>query len=214
MDSSDLPDRYQAATDHLSKHDPYLAQIIATYGSCTIEPHTNYYQDLVESIISQQLSVKAAATITGRLKALFAGEVPNPQQIIDTDIQQMRDVGISAQKANYIRDLALHVLDGRIKFDHMLAASNEQIITELADVKGIGEWTAHMFLLFCMGRLNVLAHGDLGIRNGIRKVYDLDHAPSPQEIKDLAKRYNWAPYESIACWYIWRALDNKPMTSN
>lgn len=211
MDSSALRGTYQAAADHLSKHDPHLAPIIGKYGLCTIKPHTDYYQDLVESIIGQQLSVKAAATIRGRFKALFGDTLPTPQQILDTDVQQLRGAGLSAQKANYVRDLAGHILDGRIKFDHMPSASNEQIIAELTDVKGIGEWTVHMFLMFCMGRLDVLAHGDLGIRNGIRKVYDLDHAPSPQEIKDIAVQYGWAPYQSIACWYIWSALDNKPI---
>lgn len=117
---------------------------------------------------------------------------------------------MSRAKATYIRDLAQHVVDGKIKFDHLDALSNEEVIRELLPVKGIGEWTVHMFLMFCMGRLDVLATGDLGIKNGMKKLYGLDHLPSPQEITAIATQNHWHPYESIACWYIWQSLDNAP----
>ena len=207
---SDLKRTYQEAADYLSAHDPILAPVIAKYGLCTIQPHTNYYQDLVESIIGQQLSVKAAGTIRDRFKALFDNTLPTPEAIVTTDIDVMRSAGLSNQKANYIRDLAQHILDGKISFDNIDTLSNDDIIKILTDVKGIGEWTVHMFLMFCMGRLDILPVGDLGIRNGIMKLYDLDHAPTPQEVKDIAKANGWAPYESIASWYIWKSLDNKP----
>ena len=206
-----MQNTYQTAADHLSEHDPHLGPIIAKYGLPKFRPHTDYYQDLVESIIGQQLSVKAAATIRGRFKDLFGGKLPTPTEILSKDTDQLRAVGLSAQKANYVRDLAEHVLDGRVTFDRLADQTNDEIIAELTDVKGIGEWTVHMFLMFAMGRLDVLAHGDLGIRNAIRKVYDLDHAPTPQEIKDIAEKYNWAPYQTVACWYLWSALDNKPI---
>jgi DNA-3-methyladenine glycosylase II len=206
----DLQQTYQQAEEHLSKHDPKLAVVIAKYGPCTIQPHSNYYQDLVESIIGKQLSVKAAASIRERFKALFDGQLPTPEQILTKDVETLRGVGFSRPKANYVRDLAQHVVDGKVKFDHLPKLSNQQIIEELTDVKGIGEWTVHMFLMFCMGRLDILPVGDLGIRNGIMKLYDLDHAPTPQEVKDIAKANGWAPYESIASWYIWKSLDNKP----
>lgn len=213
MTQTTLEQTYQEAADHLSNNDPHLAPVIAKYGLCTIQPHNNYYQDLVESIIGQQLSVKAAASIRDRFRALFDGELPTPEQILTKDVEELRSIGFSRAKANYVRDLAQHVLDGKVKFDHLPGLSNEKIIAELTDVKGIGEWTVHMFLMFCMGRLDILAHGDLGIKNGIAKLYKLDHAPSPQEIKDLSEKYHWAPYQSIACWYIWQSLDNKPVNS-
>jgi DNA-3-methyladenine glycosylase II len=205
------PDLAAQGAAHLSAHDPVLAPLIATYGLPDIKPHTNYYQDLVESIIGQQLSVKAADTINRRLRALFDGVVPTPQQIIATDHDTLRSIGLSGQKANYVRDLAGHVLDGRLTFDNLDALSNAEIIAKLTDVKGIGEWTAHMFLMFCMGRSDILAHGDLGIRNGVRKLYNIELAPGPADLQALAVKYQWHPYETMACWYIWRALDNKPV---
>jgi len=190
-----------------------LAPIIAAAGPCTIRPHKNYYQELVESIISQQLSVKAAASILKRFVALFGDEFPSPQHILTKDIDTYRTVGLSRGKAAYIRDLAQHVIDGRVKFDHLDTLSNDEAIAELTAVKGIGEWTAHMFMMFCMGRLDILAHGDLGIKNGIQKLYGLDHQPTAQEVMDVAKKRKWHPYESVACWYIWHSLDNKPAVS-
>lgn len=211
MSRTKLEQTYQEAADHLSRHDPFLAPVIAQYGLCTIQPNSNYYQDLVESIIGQQLSVKAAASIRNRFRDMFDGKLPTPEQILTKDVEDLRAIGFSWAKANYVRDLAQHVLDGKVTFDHLPSLSNEEIIAELTDVKGIGEWTVHMFLMFCMGRLDILAYGDLGIKNGIRQLYGLDKAPNPQEVKDLADKYHWAPYQSIACWYIWRSLDNKPI---
>lgn len=201
----------QEAVNHLAKHDPVLAVVIAKYGLCDIKPHKNYYQELVDSIISQQLSVKAARSIEKRFCELFgSSDFPPPEKILGKSVQELRSVGLSRGKATYILDLAQHVVDGRVKFDHLDALSNDEVITELTAVKGIGEWTAHMFLMFCMGRLDVLAHGDLGIKNGIQKLYNLNHSPAPDEIKDLAKKNHWHPYESVACWYIWQSLDNTP----
>ncbi|HYH75674.1 MAG TPA: DNA-3-methyladenine glycosylase [Candidatus Saccharimonadales bacterium] len=207
---TDYTARYQQAAEHLARHDPHLAPVIAKVGRCTIEPHTNYYQALVMSIIGQQLSVKAAATIKQRFTALFEGTIPTPEQIVATDVEQLRSVGLSGQKAKYVRDLAEHALDGRIRFDDIESLSNDEIIARLTDVKGIGEWTVHMFLMFAMGRTDVLAHGDLGVRNGIRRLYELEHTPSPDDIRDLAATYDWHPYESVACWYMWQFLDNEP----
>jgi DNA-3-methyladenine glycosylase II len=201
----------QTAAEHLSGVDLVLAPVISLAGTCTIAPHTNYYQDLVETIIGQQLSVKAAATIRGRFMALFDSDLPAPELILEKSIEELRAVGLSGAKAVYIRDLAQHVVDGKVKFDHLDGLSNEEIIRELTAVKGIGEWSVHMFLMFCMGRMDILAYGDLGIRSGVKKLYQLDHLPSPKEVIAIADANNWHPYESIACWYVWRALDNKPM---
>ncbi|HJQ08286.1 MAG TPA: DNA-3-methyladenine glycosylase [Candidatus Saccharimonadales bacterium] len=199
------------AAEHLRVHDPVLTPIIKHAGLCTIRPHRNYYQELVDSIISQQLSVKAARTIEKRFRALFAGpEFPSPEAILTKNIDELRSTGLSRGKASYVRDLAQRVVDGKVRFDHLDGLSNEKVIKELTAVKGIGEWTAHMFLIFCMGRTDILAHGDLGVRSGIQKLYGLDRLPSPQEVTATAAENNWHPYESIACWYMWQALDNTP----
>ncbi len=198
------------AADYLSKTDPKLAPIIVEAGLCTTRPHRNYYQALVGEIIGQQLSVKAADSIRKRFEELFGGIFPEPNAILRKSVEELRGVGLSYAKANYICDLAQHVVDGKIKFDHMDNLSNQEIIAELIDVKGIGEWTAHMFLMFCMARTDILATGDLGIRNAVKKLYDFEKIPSPDEIKQVAEENNWHPYESVACWYLWHSLDNTP----
>lgn len=198
------------ALNYLKKHDVRLAKLIASYSEPDFQPHTNYYHELIDSIISQQLSVKAARTIEGRFKDLFDGEFPSPEKILEKDIEQLRAVGLSRPKAGYIQDLARKILDGSVQFDHLDSLTNEGIIAELTSVKGIGEWTVHMFLMFCMGRMNVLAHGDLGIRNGVTKLYGLEQTASPDDVKQIAIKNNWHPYESIACWYVWQSLDNVP----
>lgn len=201
------------ALEHLRANDPIIAELIARYPAPTFHKHGNYYQELVDSIISQQLSVKAARAIETRFKDLYGGNFPSPEQILDTDIETLRGVGISRPKARYIQDLAMKILDGSVKFDHFDQQSNEEIITELTAVKGIGEWTAHMFLMFCMGRLNVLPIGDLGIRNGITALYGFTTTAMPQDIIDIANTHQWKPYESVASWYVWQSLDNTPATS-
>jgi DNA-3-methyladenine glycosylase II len=198
----------QTAAIWLTQHDPVLAPIIALHEPAHFLPHTDYYAALVSSIIGQQLSVKAASTIKQRFQDLFNGQPPAPKAIITKSHDELRSVGLSNAKANYIRDLAEHVIDGRIQFDTIPQQTNTEIIANLTDVKGIGEWTVHMFLMFCVGRLDVLATGDLGVRNAIRNLYDLAVAPTPQQVTELAAQNNWHPYESVACWYLWRSLDN------
>ena len=195
---------------YLAEIDPILGEVIHTAPTPTILPHKRYYQELVESIVSQQLSVKAAATILKRFKELFVSEFPTPEEIIEKDIETYRSVGLSRQKASYIRDLAEKVLDGSVKFDHLDSLSNQEVIDELIQIKGVGLWTVHMFLMFCMGRLDVLPTGDLGIRNGIQKLYGLKERPDDGTIEKLAKKHKWHPYESIASWYVWHSLDNAP----
>lgn len=197
---------------HLSQQDPRFKPLIEKYGLPTIKPHTDYYQTLVESIISQQLSVKAAATITSQFIDLYH-HFPTPSEILTTDFETLRSVGLSGQKANYIRDLALHVENHSINFERLDSLDDQQIIDELTAVKGIGEWTVHMFLMFCMGRLDVLATGDLGIRNAVTKLYDFNETATPTDVADIAQQYSWAPYRTVACWYLWRSLDNKPSIS-
>lgn len=205
------PDSLQAAAHYLAKVDAHLAPVIAVAGLASIIPNKHYYQALVESIISQQLSVKAAATILKRFIALFPDETfPDPGLILEKDIETLRSVGLSRQKATYIQDLAVKVLEGSVQFDHLDGLSNQDVITELTSIKGVGIWTVHMFLIFCMGRLDVLPTGDLGIKNGIYALYNLEEKPTPQEMETIAALYKWHPYESVASWYIWHSLDNKP----
>ena len=198
------------AAEYLSNVDPVLRPVIAARGLCTIRPHSDYYQALVDAIISQQLSVYAARSIEARFRELFGGKFPAPEQILTKDVETLRSLGFSRAKATYVLDLAQHVVDGKVRFDHLDALSNDGVIAELVPVKGIGVWTAHMFLMFCMGRTDVLPVGDLGIRNGIRKLYGLSDVPTPNQITEIAAKNNWHPYESVASWYVWQSLDNAP----
>ena len=199
------------AAAYLSSVDPILAPVITKAGIATLVPHKNYYPALVESIISQQLSVKAVATIYKRFLDLFPGDTfPTPDQMLEKDITALRAVGLSRQKSSYIQDLAVKVIEKTVRFDHLDGLSNEAIIKELTQIKGVGIWTVHMFLLFCMGRMDVLPTGDLGIKNGIFALYGLNEKPTPELIEQIAIKHKWHPYESVASWYIWYSLDNTP----
>lgn len=207
---SEWSDKLKEGANHLAGVDPVLKKVIDAAPLPTFTPHRNYYQELVESIASQQLSVKAAATILKRFKSLFMSEFPSPDEILDEDVETFRSVGLSRQKATYIRDLAQKVIDGSVKFDHLDTLTNQEVIDELIQIKGVGLWTVHMFLMFCMGRLDVFPTGDLGIKNGMQKLYDLELKPEPAEMEAIAAANHWAPYQTIASWYIWHSLDNKP----
>jgi DNA-3-methyladenine glycosylase II len=205
-----MEDVMQKAADHLAKKDPILKSVIKRAGLCTISPvkSEDYYWELVDAIISQQLSVKAARSIEQRFLALYPGRIPSPDQIIVTEDEKLRACGLSGAKVRYVKSLAEHIRDGRLELEKLNKLSNLEVSRELTAVKGIGEWTAHMFLIFAMSRLDVLAVGDLGIKAGIKKLYGLPSLPSPEEITKLAQVNNWHPYESVACWYIWHAKDN------
>lgn len=200
----------RAAAKHLAQNDLHLAPVIERFGACSIEPHNDYYRELVDAIISQQLSVKASATIVKRFVTLFDDKFPTPEQILQRDIDELRTVGMSRSKASYVLDLAVHILEGKLQPEKLPSLPNDEVIRELVAVKGIGEWTAHMFLIFSLGRLDVLATGDLGVRMAMMRLYDLPTAPKPDEMRAIADKYNWHPYESIACWYLWKSLDNEP----
>ena len=199
-----------AGAKHLKQHDPVLSTIISTHGKCTIKPHDNYYGELLDSIVSQQLSVKAAATICGRLKAHFQGNYPTPEQILTTDPETIRGFGLSMAKVGYVQDLAQHILDGRLDLKHISTLSDEELIHQLTDIKGIGEWTAHMFMMFSLGRLNILAWGDLGVRKAAQLAYELPTLPNKQQLIELSETHGWQPFQTIACWYLWKSLDNAP----
>jgi DNA-3-methyladenine glycosylase II len=200
----------QKAAERLAKNDPILAPVIKRAGLCTIRPveAKDYYWELVDAIISQQLSVKAARSIEERFKALYPGILPTPDQILVTPDEKLRQVGLSGAKVKYVKSLAQHIRDGKLELEKLNKLSNIEVSRELIAVKGIGEWTVHMFLMFAMARLDVLAVGDLGIKAGIQKLYRLPSLPTPDEITKIATKNNWHPYETVACWYVWHSKDN------
>ena len=200
----------RAGERHLSRRDPVLREFIKRYGPCRLRPHSGYFETLVGAIISQQLSTKAAETILGRFKALYAPErFPTAAQILATDQAALRGVGLSGQKLSYIRDLAAKTGDGTLRLSRLSRMSDQEIIEMLVSVKGIGVWTAHMFLIFSLGRLDVLPVGDLGIRRAIERAFGLHHLPDADQIESLASVRTWHPYCSIASWFLWRSLENK-----
>lgn len=198
------------AQSHLANVDPLLAELIAKYGDCKIAPHTDYYGELVGAIIGQQLSEKAGATIYKRFLTLFDGKQPTPEQIIATDTGAIRGIGCSYSKAGYMKDLAQHIIDGRLDLKHISTLPNDTVIEQLVAVKGIGEWSAHMFMIFSLGRMDILPTGDLGIRKAMMINYGLDELPKPAKMLEISLLHNWAPYQSIASWYLWQSLDNGP----
>lgn len=200
----------RAAEKHLAANDKKLAPIIKSSGPCRIKPHTDHYGELVGSIVGQQLSSAAAGTIWRRVLDLFDGQMPTPQQLIKIKDQKLRDVGLSWAKVRYVKDLAQHILDGRLDLDHIATMPNEQLIEQLTAVKGLGEWSAHMFMMFGLGRLDILPTGDLGIRKAMMQLYKLKKMPDPATMITIANKNRWHPYESVASWYLWQSLDNNP----
>jgi DNA-3-methyladenine glycosylase II len=166
------------------------------------------YGALVRSIVGQQLSTKAARTIYERLSALFGDRTPTPRELLDADPEAIRGAGLSRPKVAYLRDLAEHVEDGELDLEHLAELPDDEVVAQLTAVKGLGQWTAHMFLIFHLGRPDVLPVGDLGIRRGAQLAYGLDDLPDAAELELLAEP--WRPYRSLACLYLWRSLDNTP----
>src|SRR5579864_3672812 len=206
----DFKKKLRAAENHLTKSDSHLAPIIRSSGPCRIKPHTDHYGELVGSIVGQQLSAKAAATIWRRILDLFGGKMPTPGQLLKIDGQKLRDAGVSWPKVGYMKDLAQHIIDGRLNLEHASTVPNDQLIEQLTAVKGIGEWSAHMFMIFGLGRLDVLPVGDLGIRKAIMNLYKLKELPDPAMSVTIAHKNKWHPYESVAAWYLWQSIDNSP----
>ncbi|MBI4080340.1 MAG: DNA-3-methyladenine glycosylase 2 family protein [Candidatus Levybacteria bacterium] len=193
------------AASYLSKKDPVLANVIKKVPLFTRQFGGNYFLDLAESIVSQQLSIKAADTIWKRFTGLFPHNEVKPLGVINIEGQKMRDAGMSWQKISYIKDLAEKVLASGILFEQFDIMTDEEIIEELVKVKGIGRWTAEMFLMFSMGRPDVFSYGDLGIRKAIQKLYKFDHEPTKEEAERIAEK--WRPFRTIACRYLWKSLE-------
>ncbi len=191
----------------LCKNDPVLAGVVRSVGPFTLKPDPGGYEILVRSILSQQISVAAARTIRGRLQALLPAGKLTAKNIDALSDNELQSVGVSRQKQTYLRHLTSCTLDGTINFRRIAKASDEDAVTELLEVKGIGRWTAQMFLMFSLGRIDVFAPDDLGLRNAIRKLYELPEKPSRSELEQHADR--WRPYRTIASWYLWRSLEQK-----
>jgi len=198
----------RSAIVHLKKSDPVLRDIIEKVGPCRMEFGPPEFHSLAESIVYQQLNGKAALTIFNRFAAL-AGDPITPKGILKLTPEQMRSVGLSKQKTSYLFDMAERAQRGELDFSRLPQMTDEEVIAHLTQVKGVGVWTAHMFLMFTLKRPNVLPTGDFGIQMAIRKHYRKRKMPNPAQMEKVAK--SWEPYRSIACWYLWRSLDIKTM---
>lgn len=194
-----------AARRHLVAADPIMGKIIRRVGPFELKLHRNRFQMLVRSIISQQISTAAARTIRQRLEDRLSPKRVTAEALLQLDVHSLREVGLSRQKTSYVLDLAVKTQQGVIRFDRHRKLSDQQIIDQLTQVHGIGEWTAQMFLIFSLGRRDVLAGDDLGIRQAILKAYDLSELPGRKECERMGEK--WRPYASMACWYLWRSLD-------
>lgn len=203
----------QRAMAQLAGADATLAELIERYGTLPPEregrpDHDDHYGALLRSITNQQLSVAAARTIYNRMLDRFGGRPPTPQEILADDPEDLRTVGLSRPKIGYLRSLAEHVLSGELELERLDELSDERVIEELIAVKGLGEWTAHMFLMFHLERPDVFAPGDLGIRRAIERAYSLEE-PDRETLERLAER--WCPHRTLACRYLWRSLENEPI---
>ena len=203
----------ERGTRHLRRKDPVMRELIKRVGPLDLEARrrgrpTDAYGTLVRAIVGQQLSTKAAATIYGRLLELFDGRTPTPQELLDTDPDAIRAAGMSRPKVAYLRSLAEHVLSGELELDRLDELADEEIIAELTAVKGLGVWTAHMFLVFFLSRPDVLPVGDLGVRRAVMIEYELEGLPGPAEMEEIAEP--WRPHRSLGALFLWRSLDNEP----
>ena len=194
------------AVNHLKKADRVLRSIIERVGPCRMEFGEPEFSSVAEAIVYQQLNGKAAVTIFNRFVAL-AGDPLTPAGILKLSDEQLRSVGLSKQKSAYLKDLAAKTADGLLNFTRLPDMTDEEVIEHLTQVKGVGVWTAHMFLMFSLRRPNVLPTGDYGVQMAIKKHYKKRKLPKPKDMEKIAKA--WEPYRSVACWYMWRSLDIK-----
>lgn len=201
MESSNID-----AVQYLCKVDSNLEKIIKIVGKYSINIRNDPFQSLVESIIYQQLAGRAANAIYNRFINYYNNKQITPTLILNSHNDNLKKVGLSNRKIDYLKDLALHVYDGRINLEELPKMNDEEIINKLVNVKGIGRWTSEMFLIFSLGRQDILPVTDLGVRKAIQKVYSLSELPKPNIMMEIAKP--WRPYRSIATWYLWKSLSN------
>jgi DNA-3-methyladenine glycosylase II len=202
------------ATEYLRASDPVMAGIIDAVGKLPSAragrpEREDHYGALVRSIVGQQLSVLAARAIYGRLIERFGGRPPTPRELLAEEPEELRAAaGLSRAKVGFLRSLAEHVLSGELELERLDRLPDEEVIAELVAVKGLGEWTSHMFLMFHLERPDVLAVGDLGIKRAIERAYGLNELPAPAEVERIGEP--WRPHRTLACRYLWRSLDNEP----
>lgn len=207
-----------AARKALAASDPVMADLIERIGKLDVktrlkrrseERPADAYGALLRAIVGQQLSTKAARTIYGRVIEIFGGTAPSPEQLLEASEADLRGAGLSGRKVEYVRDLATHVIDGELEVDRLDRLSDEEVIEEIVAVRGLGQWTAEMFLLFHLERPDVLSGGDLGIRKAIQVEYELDEMPPPTKVIEIGEP--WRPHRSLASLYLWESLANTPV---
>jgi DNA-3-methyladenine glycosylase II len=200
-----------SAASELAATDPVMARLVQTFGELSLpERPKDVYGALLRAIVGQQLSVKAANAIYGRLLGRYGGRGPTPSEVLAEDPDSLRvAVGLSHAKVSYLRSLAEHVESGSLELDRLTELDDDAVIAELTAVKGIGTWSAHMFLMFTLGRPDVLAPGDLGIRRAIERLYGFEGLPSEAEVVEVGEK--WRPHRTLACRYLWASLANAPV---
>ena len=201
------------ADEHLRSVDHVIGRMIDERGP--IDPETdrrgsrpNAYEALARAIVGQQLSTKAARSIWARVTELFGGGTPSPGDLIAVEPEKLREAGLSWSKVGFLKDLAEQVDAGRLDLDRLSRLSDEDVVAELVQIKGIGRWTAEMFLIFHLARPDIVSTGDLGIRRAVKIAYGLDDLPGPTDLERIAEP--WRPHRTLACLYLWRSLDNIP----
>ncbi len=202
---------WEPGVAYLRNLDPKWATIIDQVGPCRLQPRPDRFGTLVRAIIGQQISSKAATSIDKRLRDL-CGEPHEPAPLLKVGEEGLRSVGLSGVKSRYVLNLSNAVQSGDIPLSDVHTFDDEQVVASLTKVKGVGNWTAEMFLIFALGRQDVLSVGDLGIRVGLRSFYGLDHLPGPKECHELTQP--WRPYRTIAMWYLWEQIDNPSTTKS
>jgi DNA-3-methyladenine glycosylase II len=203
-----MPSSHSAALRHLTRVDPALGRVIERVGACRFQARADgtHLGAVARAIVFQQLSGKAAATIHGRFEALYGGRSPTAAELLATPDETLRSVGLSRQKTAYLKDLAARVVAGEVPIERLHELDDDAVLEALVRVKGVGRWTAQIFLMFRLGRPDVMPELDLGVQKGLQLAYGLDALPKPRDVARIAER--WAPYRTVAAWYLWRLLDN------
>ena len=191
--------------EHLSK-DRKLAKVIKKVGNYEIRVTKNKYESLVEAIITQQLSGSAAKSISTRFRALYVTRFPKPADVLSTSNAKLRKTGLSKMKVEYIKDISKKIESKELKLQKLPKLTDEEVVDELTKIRGIGRWTAEMFLIFTLGRMDVLPVGDLGLKKGIKKLHSMSELPTDKEMEKIANK--WRPYITVATWYLWKSLQN------
>jgi len=189
----------------LRNRDPKLGQLIDRVGECRLIPEGDPYRQLVRSVVFQQLAGNAARAIHGRLKSHFGGRIPRPERLADTPVETLRQLGLSRQKAATLLAVAGAFAEGRLQSRRLRRMPSDEVVAAVTELRGIGEWTAHMLLMFCLGHPDILPTGDFGVRKGAQLLYELPELPKPRELERLGEP--WRPYRSIAAWYLWRQTE-------